>query len=106
MEDKIKVTIANYNSEKFTRMTERQVGKLLAFDRVEIEGNSFSFDSPIQADKDLNRRLRLSVRGTVGGSTKQTVSFDYRVYNDFFLVNETTQDGNTGLDLRYIIRFK
>lgn len=106
MEDRIRVTLENYNSERFTRLTERQVGRFLAFDRVEVEGNSFSFDSPIQADKDLNQRLRLSVRGTVGGTTKQTISFDYRLYNDFFLVNETTQDGNTGLDLRYIIRFE
>ena len=106
LEDRIKNALDKYNSRRFTEFTEKQVGRLFALDRVEIEGESFSLDSPYEADKELSDRLRLSFRGTVGGTTKQTVSFDYRLYQDFYFISETNQTGETGLDLRYKIKFK
>jgi len=106
IEETIKQAAWKYNSLKFTRYAERQVGRALAFDQVVIEGNVFSTGSQYRAFKGLTGRLKLSLRGTVGGSTDQTVSFDYKLGENIYLINETNQFGQTGLDLRYVIRFK
>ena len=106
MEEKVKIAMDEYSPENLSKYTERQVGQILAFDKVVIEGESFSLDSPYYADKDITDRLRLQVRGTVGGTSSQTVSFDYRLIDHFSIVSETNQKGNTGIDLRYMIKFK
>lgn len=106
MEEKIKLAIEEYDSHRFTGYTERKAGRLLMFDRVEIEGNVFSFGSPYEADKEITKRLKLSLRGTVGGTASQTVSFDYRLGRNFSIISETNQYGKSGLDLRYMIKFK
>ena len=106
IEETIKQAVWKYNSDRFTRYAERQVGRALAFDQVVIEGNVFSTGSRYEVYKGITGRLRLSLRGTVGGSTDQTVSFDYKLGENIYLISETNQFGRTGLDLRYVIRFK
>ena len=106
MEERVKIAIDEYSPENLSKYTERKVGQIFAFDKVVIEGRSFSLDSPYYADKDITNRLRLQIRGTVGGTSSQTVSFDYRLIDHFSIVSETNQKGNTGIDLRYMIKFK
>lgn len=106
LEDRIKLAVQNYRSERYTRYAERQVGKLIAFDRVVIEGNVFNSGSVFRASKELGGKIELSVRGTVGGGAEQTVSFEYPLSERFFLVNETNQIGHTGVDIRYIVKYK
>ncbi len=106
LEERVKTAINGYNSHHFTESAERRVGRMLSFNRVEIEGTVFSFDSRYVADKRLTERLKLSLRGTVGGTTEQILSFDYRLGKNTYLTNETNQYGETGIDLRYVFRFK
>ena len=106
IEESIKFAVKKYNSERFTEYAERQVGRTLTFDRVVIEGNVFSTTTHYTAYKGITRRLKLSIRGTVGGSSDQTVSFYYRLGGDFNLVSETNQMGETGLDLKYVLKFR
>jgi hypothetical protein len=82
------------------------VGKLLALDRVKIEGALFTLDNPYIAEKEISPRLKLNFRGTVSGMTEQKVSFDYLLGGNFFLTTETNQNGKTNFDLRYVIKFK
>ena len=106
IEDRVKMAVRDYQSDKYTRFTERQVGRLVTFDRVVIEGNVFSSGSIFQASKSIYRGIDLIVRGTVGGAANQTVSFEYPLSNSIFLINETNQFGKTGLDLRYVVKFE
>ena len=106
LEEKVTMAMDDYNPENIHKFTERQVGKIFAVDRVVIEGESFSLDSPYYADKSITDRLRLQLRGTVGGTSSQTISFNYRLFDNISIVSETNQKGNTGIDLRYLIKFK
>ena len=106
IEKMVKNAVEDYRSDKYTKYAERQVGRLVTFDRVVIEGNVFSSGSVFRASKGLTGDLSLHVRGTVGGYAEQTVSFEYPLTNRIFLINETNQYGRTGLDLRYVLRYK
>ena len=106
IEDQVKLAVRDYQSDKYPRFTERQVGRLVTFDRVVIEGSVFSSGSVFQASKSIYKGIDLIVRGTVGGAADQTVSFEYPLSNRIFLINETNQYGNTGLDLRYVVKFE
>jgi hypothetical protein len=106
IEERIKQATQNYNPQRFNTYTERQVGRLLTFDRVNIEGNIFSIGSQYEAQKELSGRLRLSLRGTVGGTAEQRVSFDYNLGHNLYIISETNQFGRTGVDLRYVIKFR
>ena len=106
VEGMVKNALENYRSDKYTKYAERQVGRLVTFDRVVIEGNVFASGSVFRASKDLTGELSLHVRGTVGGIAEQTVSFEYPLTSRIFLINETNQYGRTGLDLRYVLRYK
>ena len=105
LENQIEIAIAQYDSRRVTAFAELQVGRLLAFDRVVIENGLFSSKNRFIADKDLTSRLKLTVRGTVGSSAKGSIAFDYRLYPHIYLTNETDRLSETGVDLRYIIRF-
>jgi len=106
LEDRVKLAVTDYRSDRYTRYAERQVGRLIAFDRVVIEGNVFNSGSVLRASKGLGGKIELSVRGAVGAGAQQTVSFQYPLSERFFLVNETNHIGNTGIDLRYILKYK
>ena len=106
IEDRVKLAVKDYRSDKYTRFTERQVGKLVSFDRVVIEGSVFASGSAFRASKELYRGVELNIRGTVGSGTNQIVSFEYPLSKKLYLINETNQFGNTGLDVRYLVKFK
>ncbi len=106
IETLIKRAVQDYHSEEFTHFAERQVGKLVSFDRVVIEGNVFSPGSTFRATKGILGKLELNVRGTVGGVSEQTISFEYPLGRRIYLINETNQYGRTGVDIRFLLRFK
>jgi len=107
LEDRVKNALKYYHPEKYTRFAERQVGKLVAFDRVVIEGNAFSSTgSYYLATKKLGSHLKLRMKGMLGSASDQTIAFEYPLSSRFFLINETNQYGKTGIDLRYVVRFR
>lgn len=107
LEDRVKNTLQLYRPEKYTRLAERQVGKLAAFDRVVIEGNAFSTEgSTYSASKNIAGKLSFRFRGTLGAAANQSVAFEYPLSRRLYLINETNQYGKTGVDIRYIVKFK
>jgi hypothetical protein len=85
------------------------VGRLLAFDRIYIEGEAFEAGGSYghySAEKRIAPDFRLSLRGTVGWESDQILAFDYRLKNNIFLISETNQLGRSSIDLRYVIKFK
>jgi hypothetical protein len=108
-EDKIKKISSEYTPQKFYHYTEKRVGRLLAFDRIYIEGAAFDAGGNYghySAEKQLIPGLRLSLRGTVGGEADQTLAFDFHLKRDLFLISETSQLGRSSVDLRYVVKFK
>jgi hypothetical protein len=109
LEDKIKNASRVYTPQKFYRFTEKRVGRLLAFDRIYIEGEAFEAGGSYghySAEKRIAPDFRLSLRGAVGWESDQILAFDYRLKNNIFLISETNQLGRSSIDLRYVIKFK
>jgi autotransporter translocation and assembly factor TamB len=88
----------------------RKVGGLLGLDEITIEGNLFRFGKTwgpqLLASKKLNSRMELSYTTTAGSSNEQNIRLDYKLSNHFSIEGETDQKGQSGIDLKYRLKFK
>jgi len=88
----------------------RKVGGLLGLDEITIEGNLFRFGKTwgpqLLASKKLNNRIEISYTTTAGSSNEQNIRLDYKLSNHFSIEGETDQKGQSGIDLKYRLKFK
>jgi len=99
-----------FSSEKIASAMEYRVGRLLDLDRVTIEGNLFNMSGAqtptFTAQKQLSKRLSLTYSSAIGHSNDQGIRLNYRLGSNWYLVTETSQQENYGVDVKYRIRFK
>ena len=99
-----------FSSEKIASAVEYRVGRLLDLDKVAIEGNLFNMSGAhpptFTAQKDLSSRLTLTYSTAIGQSNEQGVRLNYQLSPNWFLVTETNQQEEYGVDVKYRIRFK
>ncbi len=88
----------------------RNVGEKLGLDEVTIEGNLFeqssSWGPRIAATKQISDRLEITYLTNVGHFNENGIRMIYRLSRQFSLQGETIQTGETGIDLKYEVRFR
>jgi autotransporter translocation and assembly factor TamB len=88
----------------------RRMGGFLGLEEMTIEGNLFRFGKTwgpqLLASKKLNNRMEISYTTTAGDANEQNVRLDYKLSDHFSLEGETNQKGQSGLDLKYRLKFK
>jgi autotransporter translocation and assembly factor TamB len=96
--------------KKLTGYTERKIGGLLGLGRVTIEGDLFRFDRSwgpsLVASKKLSKRMQVTYATRVGYANEQSIQLDYRLSERFSLEAQTDQRGQSGIDLKYKLRFR
>ncbi|MCF7803650.1 MAG: translocation/assembly module TamB domain-containing protein [Candidatus Marinimicrobia bacterium] len=99
-----------FSSKRIASAVEYRVGRLLDLDKVAIEGNLFNMSgahSPtFTAQKDLSKRLTLTYSTSIGHSNEQGIRLNYQLSPTWYLVTETNQQEEYGVDLKYRIKFK
>lgn len=99
-----------FSSEKIASAMEYRVGRLLDLDRVTIEGNLFNMSGAqtptFTAQKQLSTRLSLTYSSAIGNANEQGVRLNYQLSPHWYLVTETSQQEDYGVDIKYRIRFK
>ncbi len=88
----------------------KKMGGLLGLDEMTIEGNLFRFGKTwgpqLLASKKLNNRMEISYTATAGDANEQNIRLDYKLSDHLSLEGETDQKGQSGLDLKYQLKFK
>ncbi|MBN1211990.1 MAG: translocation/assembly module TamB domain-containing protein [candidate division Zixibacteria bacterium] len=98
------------SSKKVSGYVSRKVGTLFGLDQVSVEGNLFRFDKTwgpqLLASKKLSNRVEMTYTTTVGHINDQSIRLDYQLSRRFLLMGQTDRQGNSGLDLKFRLRFK
>lgn len=88
----------------------RNIGEKLGLDEITIEGNLFeqgnSWGPRIVATKQISDRLEFTYLTNVGHFNENGIRMIYRLSRQFSLQGETIQTGETGIDLKYEVRFR
>ncbi len=99
-----------FSSQRITRYLSTQVGNLLGLDQVMIEGNIFRFNQgggpQLVAKKTFLNRFEVTYSTTVGHINDQGIRLDYNFSKHWAIQGESNQKGETGIDLKYQIKFK
>ena len=99
-----------FSSQRITRYLSTQVGNLLGLDQVMIEGNIFRFNQgggpQLVAKKTFLNRFEVTYSTTVGHINDQGIRLDYNITKRWAIQGESNQKGETGIDLKYQIKFK
>jgi autotransporter translocation and assembly factor TamB len=88
----------------------RNLGEKLGLDEISIEGNLFVQNDTqgprIAATKQISDRLEITYLTNVGHFNENGIRMIYRLSRQFSLQGETIQTGETGIDLKYEVRFR
>jgi len=99
----------DFSSRRITGYTERKLGRLLGLEQITIEGNLFKFDKSwgprLVASKKISKRMDVTYTTTVGYLNDSNIQLGYRLTPHFSLVSQTDQQGRSGIDLLYKLRF-
>ncbi len=99
-----------FSSQKIASFVEYRVGRLLDLDRVAIEGNLFDLSGAhgptFTAQKSISSRITLTYSTSIGNSNVQGARLNYELTPKIYIVTETNQQENYGIDLKYKIKFK
>ncbi|MFC1481095.1 translocation/assembly module TamB domain-containing protein [Candidatus Neomarinimicrobiota bacterium] len=98
------------SSERISRYTAQRLGTLLNLDNVTIEGNLFNYQKlwgpQLIASRKLSNRMSITYRTTIGQFNDQGFRLDYNLSKYFLLAGTTNNSGQSGLDLKFRLRFK
>ncbi|MFC1619908.1 translocation/assembly module TamB domain-containing protein [Candidatus Neomarinimicrobiota bacterium] len=102
--------LTGLSSDRIARYTSQKLGDLLDLDNVSIEGNLFRFNRSwgpqLIASRKVSDRMDITYQTTIGQFNEQGVRLDYTISKNFLLEGSTNNRGQTGLDLKFRIRFK
>jgi len=98
------------SSGKISGYVSRRVGSLLGLKEMSIEGNLFRFGNAwgpqLVASRTITSRMEISYSTTVGYANEQKIRLDYRLKPNLFIQGEVDKKSNSGIDLKYQIKFK
>lgn len=99
-----------FSSQRIASYVEYRVGRLLDLDQVAIHGNLFDLTGAngptFTAQKSLSSKLTLTYSTAIGNSNVQGVRLNYELTPKIYIVTETNQQEDYGIDLKYKIKFK
>jgi len=99
-----------FSSQKIASYVEYRVGRLLDLDQVAIKGNLFNLTGAhgptFTAQKSLSSKLTLTYSTAIGNSNVQGVRLNYELTPNIYIVTETNQQEDYGVDLKYKIKFR
>jgi len=102
--------LTEYSSQRISSFTSQKIGTLLGLEEMSIDGNLFSFGKSwgpqLVASKKLSDRMSVTYSTTIGHMNEQNVRLDYKLNENFSLEGQTDQRGQSGLDLKYKLKFK
>jgi len=97
-------------SQQISGYVGHRVGNLLGLDEVSVQGNIFnSTDTTgpeLVAAKQINDKLRVTYKTTVGHLNEQSVRVNYDIWRHLSLEGQTNRRGDASLNLKYGIRFR
>lgn len=98
------------SSQRISGYATRRVGTLLGLESMTIEGNLFYFGKSwgpqLLASKKITDRMEISYSTTVGYANEQNIRLDYRLSKNFSVQGQTDQKGQSGIDLKFRLKFK
>lgn len=108
--DVLKERAEQLSSQRISGYAARRVGSFFNLDEMSIEGNLFNFGSSwgpqLLASKKLSNRMSISYTTKVGYLNKQSIRLDYNLSKYFSFEGQTDQRGNSGLDLKFRLKYK
>ncbi|MBN1782829.1 translocation/assembly module TamB [bacterium] len=101
--------LAMISSQQVSSYATKSLGNMFGLENVAVEGNLFNFGKSwgpqLLASKKLSDRLVLTYKSAVGQSNNQEIRLDYRLTKKISLEGQTDQEGKSGIDLQYELRF-
>ncbi len=108
--DILKQRIASLSSRRISGYVSGKVGNLLGLEEFAIQGNLFNFEQAggprLIAAKRISDRLKVTYMTNVGQLNDFGIRMDYKLTEHFSLQGLTDQRGNSGMDLKYHVKFK
>lgn len=108
--DVLRNRLESLSSQEITGYVSGKVGHMLGLEQLSIQGNLFNLNKnsgpELIASKRLSDRLKITYTTNVGQLNNNGIRLDYKLTNHFSLEGQTDQFGNTGVDLKYKIKFK
>jgi autotransporter translocation and assembly factor TamB len=96
-------------SQRIAGMTEQRLSRALALENISIEGNLFQLDKSwgprVTATKQLANRINITYSTVVGHANEQQIKLGYQLFKNFSVIGSTSQRGESGLDLKWHIKF-
>ncbi|MFH0883408.1 MAG: translocation/assembly module TamB domain-containing protein [bacterium] len=100
----------NLSSQRISGYVSNRVGSMFGLEEMSIEGNLFNFGDnwgpQLLASKQLSNRVRVTYSTRVGHLNEQGIRLDYQLTNKWSIESQADQQGGTGVDLKYRVRFK
>lgn len=98
------------SSEQISGFASRKLGNLFGLEQITIEGNLFKFgkawNPQLLASKKISDRVELIYTTTVGHMNEQNIRLEYLLTKKFSIEGQTDQQGRSGIDLKYKLKFK
>jgi autotransporter translocation and assembly factor TamB len=108
--DVLRERASELSTRRISGYAARKVGNLLGLNEMTIEGNLFRFGRTwgpqLVASKKLTSRMELSYSTAAGNTNEQNIRLDYKLSDYFSLEGQTDQKGQSGIDLKYRLKFK
>ncbi len=100
----------NLSSERISGYISNRVGSFFGLEEMSIEGNLFSFSDnwgpQLLASKQVGDRTRIIYSTRVGHLNEQGIRLDYEFTNRWSIESQADQQGGTGVDIKYRVKFK
>lgn len=110
MADILRQRAEDLSSQRISGYVSRKVGSAFGLEQMSVEGNLFNVSSSwgpqLLASKKLTDRMEVTYTTRVGHMNEQGIKLDYKLSEHFSVEGQTDQQGQTGLDLIYKLRFK
>lgn len=100
----------NLSSQRISGYVSNRVGSIFGLEEMSIEGNLFNFGTnwgpQLLASKQLGNRVRVTYSTRVGHLNEQGIRLDYQLTDKWSIESQADQQGGTGVDLKYRVRFR
>ena len=107
--DAVQDRLMEYSSARISGYVSRKAESALGLTQVTVNGSLFSISNSsgpqLLASKKLSERMEITYITTIGHLNEQGIRLDYRLSRVFSLEGQTDQRGNSGIDLKYRIKF-
>lgn len=110
MADILRQRAENLSSQRISGYVSRKVGTAFGLEEMSVEGNLFniskSWGPQLLASKKLTDRMEVTYTTRVGHLNEQGIKLDYKLTKHLSVEGQTDQQGGSGLDLIYKVKFK